>query len=96
MQNLRQQKLYRLAVQTNKNDLQDFFLNTKFACRSERKNFLRINVPLAHFGFVSAEGTIILGVLEYVNRKILQNHSQIYEILVLSGTTFKVIDLKMK
>ena len=44
-----------------------FWLNSKFANRGVRRNFLRMAlkyafdiVPKAHFRFVSAEGTIVL------------------------------------
>ena len=51
-----------------------------------------INVPVAHFHFLSAEDTIIIGVPGHVyHTKSLQNYFQIYAILMLSLTTFKVI-----
>ena len=46
-------------------------------------------MPKAHLRFVSAESTIILQGMP--PGKILQNYTQTYACLVLSGTTFKVI-----
>ena len=62
MQNLIKQRPYRLAVQNNKKNLQDFDITLELPARAFAKIFWgeRKNALLAYFSFVSAQDTIIL------------------------------------
>ena len=93
MQNLSQHKPFKLAVQNNKNDLQNFDAVPELPTEAYTKIFLgeckmsfwRI------FALCVPRQDYFRGCGTMLPENILQNYTQIYAILVLSGMTFKVI-----